>query len=37
VERHRRIGYLTLGSGGLAMNGGNGIDGETLIHLARSG
>lgn len=24
-------GYLTLGSGGLAMNGGNGIDGDTLI------
>jgi hypothetical protein len=24
-------GYLTLGAGGLAMNGGNGIDGETLL------
>jgi len=24
-------GYLALGSGGLAMNGGNGIDGQTLI------
>jgi hypothetical protein len=24
-------GYLTLGAGGLAMNGGNGIDGETLM------
>ncbi len=24
-------GYLTLGPGGLAMNGGNGIDGETLL------
>ncbi|MGA3371924.1 MAG: hypothetical protein ABSC48_09205 [Terracidiphilus sp.] len=24
-------GYLTLGAGGLAMEGGNGIDGETLI------
>ncbi len=24
-------GYLTLGAGGLAMNGGNGIDGQTLL------
>ena len=24
-------GYLTLGAGGLAMNGGNGIDGDTLL------
>jgi hypothetical protein len=24
-------GYLSLGSGGLAMNGGNGIDGETVL------
>jgi hypothetical protein len=24
-------GYLSLGAGGLAMNGGNGIDGETLL------
>jgi hypothetical protein len=24
-------GYLTLGAGGLAMNGGNGIDGETVM------
>jgi hypothetical protein len=24
-------GFLTLGAGGLAMNGGNGIDGETLL------
>ena len=24
-------GYLTLGPGGLAMNGGNGIDGQTLL------
>ncbi|MGO9316433.1 MAG: hypothetical protein ACLPXT_12470 [Terracidiphilus sp.] len=24
-------GYLTLGAGGLVMNGGNGIDGETLL------
>ena len=24
-------GYLTLGAGGLTMNGGNGIDGETLL------
>jgi hypothetical protein len=24
-------GYLTLGAGGLAINGGNGIDGETLL------
>jgi hypothetical protein len=24
-------GYLTLGAGGLAMNGGNGIDGDTLM------
>ena len=24
-------GYLTLGAGGVAMNGGNGIDGETLL------
>jgi hypothetical protein len=24
-------GYLTLGAGGAAMNGGNGIDGETLL------
>jgi len=24
-------GYLTLGAGGLSMNGGNGIDGQTLI------
>jgi hypothetical protein len=24
-------GYLTLGSGGLAMNGGNGVDGETQL------
>jgi hypothetical protein len=24
-------GYLTLGTGGLAMNGGNGIDGQTLL------
>ena len=27
----RRSGYLTLGTGGLAMNGGNGIDGQTLL------
>ncbi len=27
---------FTLGAGGLAMNGGNGIDGETLLTLARS-
>jgi hypothetical protein len=25
------VGYLSLGAGGLAMNGGNGIDGETLL------
>jgi len=25
------VGYLTLGSGGLVMDGGNGIDGETLL------
>ena len=31
VGRCRRAGYLTLGAGGLAMNGGNGIDGETLL------
>jgi len=24
-------GYLSLGAGGLAMNGGNGVDGETLL------
>ncbi len=24
-------GYLTLGSGGLAMNGGNGLDGQTVL------
>ena len=24
-------GYLSLGAGGLAMNGGNGIDGQTLL------
>ena len=24
-------GYITLGAGGLAMNGGNGIDGQTLL------
>jgi hypothetical protein len=24
-------GYMTIGAGGLAMNGGNGIDGETLL------
>ena len=27
----RRTGYLSLGAGGLAMDGGNGIDGETLL------
>ena len=25
------VGYLALGAGGLVMNGGNGIDGETLL------
>ena len=25
------VGYLSLGAGGLAINGGNGIDGETLL------
>jgi hypothetical protein len=25
------VGYLSLGAGGLTMNGGNGIDGETLL------
>ena len=24
-------GYLSLGAGGLAMNGGNGIDGQTVL------
>ena len=30
-EFSQGTGYLTIGAGGLAMNGGNGIDGQTLL------